>query len=80
MNSDAIESGDFESDGRRPGANIGGGIMAFAGNNVGFRGDLRFFNGFRNDAVDTDENVTLGDEFLSGLSLWRATAGLAFRW
>jgi hypothetical protein len=80
LRSDVLASGELEPDGARPAANIGGGILGFPGGAVGFRGDLRFFHGFDNDTLSADENPTVGDDYLSGLTLWRGTAGIAFRW
>jgi hypothetical protein len=70
------------------GNNIGGGVMAFA-NRIGVRGDLRHYH------ASTDQNFTgtvrdqvlagtlreqLIEGVLSGLSYWRATGGVSFRW
>lgn len=62
------------------GSNIGGGIMAFASNRWGVRGDVRHYRG--NDSNDV--SGTLEDQFVealvSGLSYWRASGGISFRW
>jgi hypothetical protein len=73
---------DIEPDDSRFGGNIGGGLLAFV-RNVGFRGDIRFFRGFNaNEDIDPAENQTeaIGNQVLSELQFWRATAGVAFRW
>jgi opacity protein-like surface antigen len=65
---------------RRWGSNLGGGLMAFAGN-VGFRGDVRYFRTGTDDHFNSD---VLADQvagsFINGLSFWRANVGVAFRW
>jgi opacity protein-like surface antigen len=63
----------------RWGANVGGGLMAFA-NTVGFRADIRWFR------TATDEHLTsnvvdqIAGSFIDDLSFWRANVGVAFRW
>lgn len=58
------------------GLNAGGGVMAFFSDNVGIRGDIRYFRAFSdtdiNDAIDF--NVGVGD-----FDFWRGTAGVVFR-
>jgi Outer membrane protein beta-barrel domain len=69
------------------GGNIGGGIMAFAGN-VGFRGDIRYYTASGSDNLEEFVDDTTGDTIgnrigasaFSGLSFWRGNVGLAFRW
>jgi hypothetical protein len=64
------------------GGNIGGGIMAFAGN-VGFRGDIRYYKASSNDnPVQSFDSIgdTIGEAVFSGLSFWRGNVGVAFRW
>ena len=80
LRSEELDFDDLEPNGQRWGTNIGGGVMGYGSNNIGFRGDLRLFHGFGNDEGSAEEDFTVGDEFLSGLTLWRATAGVAFRW
>jgi hypothetical protein len=64
------------------GGNVGGGLMAFAGN-VGIRGDLRFFHAFQDNRFSTDATAP-EDQFtknlLLGLDIWRANIGVAVRW
>ena len=55
------------------GMNIGGGVMGFVSDNLGFRGDLRYFRSFR----DSDPNgidLDLGD-----FHYWRGAVGVTFR-
>ena len=68
----------LEPDNTQLGGNLGFGVMGFADNNVGFRGDVRYFRGFEDDGVDLGGPI-VGSMILSDLSFWRATAGLAFK-
>lgn len=72
------------------GGNIGGGVMAFAGN-WGVRGDIRYFRAFNNNNVTNNTGLTTGNgsdtgsngvfgSVLPGLDFWRANIGLAVRW
>ena len=71
--------------GSRFGWNLGGGIMAWSQGHWGFRGDLRYYStsGNNTDILDLD-NIGDGRVFtdlaLSGISFWKANAGLCFRW
>jgi opacity protein-like surface antigen len=82
---------DFESDNGEFGWNVGGGALGFVTDNVGFRGDIRFFRTFdeptlgfdlidagivnRVDVVDVDV-IDIGVD----RDFWRATGGVTFRW
>jgi opacity protein-like surface antigen len=72
-----IEDADavFEVDNNDFGINLGGGVMGFMTDRVGFRGDLRYFRAFgedsSNDQVDLD---------FSNFDFWRGTVGVTFRW
>jgi opacity protein-like surface antigen len=67
---DEITSNDF-------GINAGGGVMVFFNDNVGVRGDLRYFRSVSgNDQTDADD--FLGIDFGS-FDFWRGTAGVTFR-
>jgi opacity protein-like surface antigen len=55
------------------GFDLGGGVMGFFTQNVGLRGDVRYFRGFRGTS---DNNVGLG---LSNFSYWRTSVGVAFK-
>ncbi|HKV99790.1 MAG TPA: outer membrane beta-barrel protein [Vicinamibacterales bacterium] len=55
-----------------PGFNVGGGVMQLWTNNVGLRGDIRYFRAIGN----TDKDVNLFGLEVSKLSFWRASAAL----
>lgn len=58
------------------GYNLGGGVMGFFGDNVGLRGDLRYFRSFQDtEPGDGDLDLGLGD-----LNFWRGSVGVTFRW
>ncbi len=61
------------------GANVGGGIMAFAGK-VGFRADLRYYRAATNNNLSGTASDQLTQTLLSGLSFWRTGVGVAFQW
>jgi hypothetical protein len=71
--------------GSRFGWDLGGGVMAWSEKNWGFRGDVRYFRTTSNntDVLDLN-NIGDGSIFsrveLSGISFWKANAGLSFRW
>ena len=71
--------------GSRFGWDLGGGVMAWSEKNWGFRGDVRYYRttSNNNDVLDLN-NIGDGSVFsrveLSGISFWKANAGLAFRW
>lgn len=55
------------------GLDVGAGVMGFFSNNVGLRGDIRYFRGFRG----TDDNatgLTIGD-----FRFWRGSLGLSLK-
>jgi hypothetical protein len=55
------------------GLNVGGGVMGFMGNNIGIRGDIRYFRSFH----DSDPNgidLDLGD-----FHFWRGSVGVTFK-
>jgi opacity protein-like surface antigen len=64
---------------------LGGGVMAWSEKNWGFRGDLRYYRttSSSSDVLDLN-NIGNGDVFtrveLSGISFWKANAGISFRW
>ena len=68
--------GDFFDDVTRNdlGINIGGGINGQFTDNVGIRGDLRYFRSFENNS---DNTLDIG---LSDFDFWRGSVGVAFRW
>lgn len=55
------------------GANVGGGLIVMVHENVGLRGDVRYFRGF--DDIDVGDLAIDLDDF----DFWRAYAGLAFK-
>ena len=57
------------------GFNLGGGAHLFFGDNVGVRGDLRFFRGLQGEDDDDD----LFDLQARDLDFWRGTVGVTFR-
>ena len=61
-----IDSTDF-------GFNAGAGIMGFFNDNVGIRGDIRFFRSLQD--VDPDGL----DLELGGFKFWRGTVGVTFK-
>ena len=55
------------------GFDLGGGAMGFFGQNIGMRGDIRYFRSFSGSS----DNITgLG---LSNFNFWRASAGVTFK-
>ncbi len=72
--------------GSRFGWDLGGGVMAWSEKNWGFRGDLRYYRTSTNSPGDNFDlnNIGDGSDFtrleLAGISLWKANAGIAFRW
>jgi len=57
------------------GVNVGGGAYFFFGDNIGIRGDLRYFRSLQSD--DDDDDVIELD--LSDFDFWRGTVGVTFR-
>jgi opacity protein-like surface antigen len=55
------------------GFDLGGGVMGFFAQNVGIRGDVRYFRSF---SGSSDNPTGLG---LSGFNFWRGSAGVSFR-
>ena len=58
------------------GVNAGAGLMVFFTDNVGLRGDVRYFRSLSDDDNDDDNDLDLN---LGAFHFWRATAGVAFR-
>jgi len=55
------------------GFDVGGGVMGFFAQNVGLRGDIRYFRSFSG----SDDNFTgIG---VSNFNFWRASAGVTFK-
>ena len=55
------------------GFDVGGGAMAFLAQNIGLRGDIRYFRSFDGSS---DNITTLG---VSNFNFWRASAGVTFK-
>ncbi|MDQ3169601.1 MAG: outer membrane beta-barrel protein [Acidobacteriota bacterium] len=64
----------IEVDRNALGFNVGGGVMAFFTDNVGVRGDLRYFR--QMGESDDDDEI---DFDLKALRFWRGTVGVSFR-
>jgi opacity protein-like surface antigen len=62
----------FDVDDNSWGFNLGGGIVGFFTDNIGLRGDVRYFRSLNrgDDELDFD---------LGELDFWRATVGVTFR-
>jgi opacity protein-like surface antigen len=56
------------------GINVGGGVMGFLTDNVGIRGDLRYFRNVGDEDSGDDIDLGFGD-----LDFWRGSFGVAFR-
>lgn len=57
------------------GLDVGGGVMGFFSENVGLRGDVRYFRGFR--GTSDRDNVT--GIALADFSFWRGSLGVSFK-
>ena len=71
-----VDGGDFFDDIDRNdlGVNVGAGFHGFFADNVGIRGDVRYFRSLEDDEVDDDVDLDFAD-----FSFWRATVGVTFR-
>jgi opacity protein-like surface antigen len=56
------------------GFNVGGGVSGFFSDNVGLRGDIRYFRSLQDNEPDDELDVSLSD-----FRFWRGTVGLVFR-
>ena len=74
-----IESvtGLFDVDSTNWGFNVGAGAMFFFSDNVGIRGDVRYFRSIQDD--DIDDLDDLFDIGLASFRFWRGTAGVTIR-
>jgi opacity protein-like surface antigen len=64
------------------GINVGGGVNVFFSDNLGLRGDLRYFRGLEqtnDDDPAEDDDFADEDIGLEDFHFWRATVGLVFR-
>jgi len=57
-----------------PGINVGAGVMGFFNDNVGLRGDVRYFRDVHNNSSANQLNIDVGS-----LHFWRASIGVVFR-
>lgn len=57
------------------GVNVGAGLNGHFTDNVGIRGDLRYFRSLQDAQPDNDLDLPLGS-----FDFWRGTVGLTFRW
>jgi opacity protein-like surface antigen len=64
---DDLNSNDF-------GVNIGAGINGFFTDNIGIRGDVRYFRSLNDNEPDDEFDLALSD-----FDFWRATVGVTFR-
>jgi opacity protein-like surface antigen len=56
------------------GFNVGAGLHGYFTDNVGLRGDVRYFRSLQDNEPDTDFDLGLAD-----FNFWRATLGVTFR-
>lgn len=56
------------------GFNVGAGITGFFADNIGIRGDVRYFRSLQDNEPDDEFDVALGD-----LRFWRGSVGITFR-
>ena len=57
------------------GVNIGAGLNANFNDNIGVRGDVRYFRSLQDNQPDNDFDLSLGT-----FDFWRGSVGLTFRW
>ena len=57
------------------GFNVGGGLMGNFSDNIGWRGDLRYFRALADDEEDNEFDIAIGD-----FDFWRGTFGVTFMW
>lgn len=67
----------FEVDSTNWGFNVGAGAIFFFSDNVGVRGDIRYFRSLQDDDIDDLEG--LFDIGLANFRFWRGTAGVTIR-
>ncbi len=60
--------------------NVGGGVHVFFTDNLGLRGDLRYFRGLEQQDDVLEDNDFFDEDFgLGDFDYWRATIGVTFR-
>jgi opacity protein-like surface antigen len=57
------------------GVNFGGGVQGNFSDNIGLRGDIRYFRSLQDNEPDTAFDIGLSD-----FDFWRGTVGVTFRW
>jgi len=77
IRSNVSSVGDFFDDVTRNdlGVNVGGGVNGQFTDNVGIRGDLRYFRALEDDSEDEEFDIGLSD-----FDFWRGSVGVTFRW
>lgn len=65
----------FEVDNSEFGVNVGGGLMGFLTDHIGFRGDLRYYRALTDPEEDNEFDIDFGS-----FDFWRGTGGITFRW
>src|SRR5262245_56450036 len=56
------------------GFNVGGGVMGFMNDNIGIRGDIRYFRSFQDSNPNGGVDLDLGS-----FQFWRGTVGVTFK-
>jgi outer membrane protein with beta-barrel domain len=64
----------FDVDSTDWGMNVGGGIVGFFSDNIGIRGDVRYFRSLQDNEPDGEFDLAFRD-----FSFWRGTVGVTFR-
>ena len=64
----------FDVDKTNFGFNAGGGVTGFFTDNIGIRGDLRYFRSLQDNEPDGDVDISL-----SSFKFWRGSVGVTFR-
>jgi opacity protein-like surface antigen len=70
--------GQFTSTTRETGYNAGGGLIAFFGERIGIRGEVRYFRSFQNQVPSWTRGIRT-DIAPSAFDFWRAGVGLTLR-
>jgi len=69
----------FDVSATLPAVDVGGGVVAFVTNHVGFSGDIRRFQSVGNNTGNVG-GLSFGQEGEEHVSFWRATAAIVFRY
>lgn len=57
------------------GVNVGAGLNGYFNDNIGLRGDIRYFRDLQDNKGDNALDLNFG-----GFNFWRGSVGLTFRW